>query len=368
MPAWYEIANPDDVASPALLVYPERVETNLRVMIETTGGAGRLFPHIKTHKLPEIVRMHQAHGIQKFKCATIAEAEMAADCGAQRVLLAYQPVGPNVARLIELITRFPQTKFGALVDNAASARALSTAAQARGVVVELLLDLNVGMNRTGIAPGPEAIEVYRLLATLPGISAGGLHAYDGHIHDLDAAERRTKTNTSFAEAEAFATQLKAQGLAVPRIVAGGTPTFPIHAREHAVECSPGTCVLMDMNSAEQMSGMGFVSAAVVLARVVSKPTPNRLCVDLGHKAIAAENPHPRVRFFGLEDAKAVMHSEEHLVLETPRAADFKVGDVLYGIPRHICPTVALHASVVVVRDGRAAERWKVVARDRVLSV
>ena len=135
-----------------------------------------------------------------------------------------------------------------------------------------------------------------------------------------------------------------------------------------VECSPGTCVFWDFGYADKLADMDYLIAALVLTRVVSKPGSNRLCLDLGHKAIAAENPQPRVRLLGLEDAAFVTHSEEHLVVETPRAAEFKVGDALFGIPRHICPTVALHSEAVVIRSGRAVERWKVTARERRLTI
>ena len=111
-----------------------------------------------------------------------------------------------------------------------------------------------------------------------------------------------------------------------------------------------------------------MSAVVLLTRVVSRPAPNRLCLDLGHKAVAAENPHPRVMLFGLEDATAVGHSEEHLVLETDRAGDFPVGSALYGVPWHVCPTVALYNDAVVVRQGRADVRWPVTARARTLTI
>jgi D-serine deaminase-like pyridoxal phosphate-dependent protein len=110
--------------------------------------------------------------------------------------------------------------------------------------------------------------------------------------------------------------------------------------------------------------MPFAPAALVLTRVVSKPGPNRLCLDLGHKAIASEMPQPRVEFLNLEDAKFVTHSEEHLVVETSRAAEFNLGDCLYGVPRHICPTVALHSEAVVIENGKSAAHWRVVARDR----
>jgi D-serine deaminase-like pyridoxal phosphate-dependent protein len=112
----------------------------------------------------------------------------------------------------------------------------------------------------------------------------------------------------------------------------------------------------------------FLPAAAVLTRVVSKPGPNRLCLDLGHKSIASEMPHPRVQFLNLPDAKAIAHSEEHLVVETAHANEFAVGDCLYGVPWHICPTVALHCEAIVVENGKATGRWKVVGRERRLTI
>jgi D-serine deaminase-like pyridoxal phosphate-dependent protein len=155
---------------------------------------------------------------------------------------------------------------------------------------------------------------------------------------------------------------------VPAIVAGGTPTFPIHAAHDDVDCSPGTCFFWDAGYTENLPDLDFQPAALVLTRVASKPGGQRVCLDLGHKAIAAENPHPRVRLFGLEDAVAVGHSEEHLVVETRRAADLQVGTPVYGMPWHICPTVALYNDAVVIRNGRSTGRWSILGRARRITV
>lgn len=361
--AWFEAENVGDIPSPGVLVYPDRVDANVRRMLAMAGGPDRLRPHVKTHKLPELVRLQQQHGIQQFKAATLAEAEMLAACGARHVLLAYQPVGPNVRRLLAAIGRYPDTRFAALVDNAVTARTLSEAAQAQRRGIELLVDIDCGMQRTGI-PAASAAELYRLLSQLPAVAVGGLHAYDGHIHDRDLATRSAEVRTAMAPVHALREALVWAGLSVPRLVAGGTPTFPIHARNRDVECSPGTCLLWDGWSADALPDLEFIPAAVVLTRVVSKPGPNRLCLDLGHKAIAAEMPPPRVHFPAVPDAVAVMHNEEHLVVSTARADVFAVGDALYGIPWHICPTMALHATATAVVGGRATASWRIVARDR----
>lgn len=365
---WFSVSNVNEIDSPALLIYPERVRENIRRMIAMAGGAERLCPHVKTHKLPQLVQMQLEMGITKYKCATIAEAEMVARAGAPDVLLAYQPVGPKLARLIQLTKQFPKTKFSALVDNKLSAREISSAAEAANIKIPLLLDIDCGMKRTGIPAGSEALELYQLIASLPGILAAGLHVYDGHIADSDLNEREKKCEAAFAPAAKLRDDILKIGLPVTRVVAGGTPTFPIHAKRKDVECSPGTCVLWDEGYGSRCRDMDFLHAAVVLTRVISKPGENRLCLDLGHKAIAAENPHPRLVFLNLPDAKAVMHSEEHLVVETSHAAKISVGEPIYGIPWHVCPTVALHAEAVIVEDGIAQTKWMIESRNRRLSV
>jgi len=337
-------------------------------MIEMAGGFERLRPHIKTHKMAEMIRLQLALGINKFKCATLAEAEMAAAAGAGDILLAYQPVGPNVDRFLKLSAHFASVRFSCLADNAGSIGNLSDAAARASTRVEVLLDLDIGQHRTGINPDKSALDLYRLIASLPALTPGGLHAYDGHIHNTDVTERTAACEAAYAPVEVLRRQIEHAGLPVPRIVAGGTPTFPMHARREGVECSPGTCVFWDAGYAQTLADLDFLPAAVLLSRVVSKPAANHLCLDLGHKAVASEMPHPRVVFLELTDAKPVMHSEEHLVVETSQADKFAVGDCLHGLPWHICPTVALHDEGVVVGKGRAGRGWKVAARGRTIAV
>ncbi|HTD85780.1 MAG TPA: D-TA family PLP-dependent enzyme [Candidatus Binatia bacterium] len=350
MDRWFEVGNVAEVDSPALLIYPDRVEENIRRMIAMVGGGReRLRPHIKTHKMPEIVRLQLAHGLKKCKCATIAEAEMAAQCGVEDILIAYQPVGPKVKRIARLIETFPSTRFSVVADDEEVLRSLPSN-------FDVLLDIDMGQHRTGVAPGAAA-RLYRL-------RSGGLHIYDGHLNLPDATERKEAWANAFAPVRTLIKELAP----VPRIVAGGTPTFAFWARETEFECSPGTAFLWDHSYGSKLRDLEFLPAALVLTRVVSKPSGNRLCLDLGHKAIAAESPHPRVHLLDLPEAIAVGHSEEHLVVETPRSEEFRVGDCLYGVPSHICPTVALHASAIVVKNGAACGTWKVAARDRILSI
>lgn len=368
MSAWYQISNEQEVASPALLIYEERVAGNIERMIEIVGSLDRLRPHVKTHKLQPLVEMQMRRGIQKFKCATLAEAEMCARAGAPDILLAMAPVGPNIGRFCELVRKFPAIALSTVGDDAGAIASLGAYARKRDMKVEVLLDLDCGQHRTGVAAGPKAEQIYRILCNTPGIRPGGLHAYDGHIIEGNLGDRGAKFDKALDPVQELRKKLLSDGLPIPRLVAGGSPTFPFHAAKRDRECSPGTTLLWDFTYSDHFPDLPFYCAATVLTRVISKPGLGKLCLDLGHKAIAAENPHPRVRLMGLENAEYVVHSEEHLVLETDKADNYKVGDVLYGIPRHICPTVALYSEAAVVRAGAVQEFWPITARARKITV
>jgi D-serine deaminase-like pyridoxal phosphate-dependent protein len=293
---------------------------------------------------------------------------MVAGCGAPDVLLAYQPVGPTARRLLELTERYPTTVFSVIGDDAGALHTLSSVFASVGRRISVLLDLDIGQHRTGVTPGREAVELYRTVSKLAGLEAGGLHAYDGHIHMSDVEERARACEEAFAPVAALKHELIAAGLPVPTVVTSGTPTFPMHIKRPEVQCSPGTTVLWDYGYATEFPDLDFLIAAVVMTRVVSKPGPRRLCLDLGHKAVASEMPHPRVFLPELPEAKFVAHNEEHLVLETDASDRYRVGDVLYGWPRHVCPTVNLHSEVWVASEGQARECWAVTARARRLTV
>jgi D-serine deaminase-like pyridoxal phosphate-dependent protein len=365
---WMRFENEADIPSPALVLHLERVQENLRRMVAIVGNPARLCPHIKTHKLPQILTLQLALGITKCKAATIAEAEMAAASCIPDVLLATQPVGPAISRLIRLIQAFPQIRFSAICDAPAIVAELGHAAVQCQTTLELLVDLDVGQARTGILPDQEAAQLAQQIHSTPGLRFGGIHAYDGHLHQSDLAQRTHACHQAFEPVWALRESLLSAGLPVLRVVVGGTPTFAIHARRPEVECSPGTCVLWDAGYAAKLPDLDFLPAATLLARVISHPGKNRLCLDLGHKAVASEMPHPRVVFPILPEAAVGAHSEEHLVLETERAGEFPVGTVLHGIPWHICPTVALHHEAVVVQNGRAELNWPIVGRARRITI
>lgn len=365
---WFQVVDADKIPTPSLLVYPARVKENIRRVIEMAGSADRLRPHVKTHKMPEVIKLQLAAGITKFKCSTIAEMEMVADCGASDILLAYQPVGPNIARLKALATKYPEIRFAALVDDFEIVRYLDAAFTGMPKPLDVYLDLDCGMHRTGIKPGGKAVDLYRLIHESKSLKVGGLHAYDGHNRAEEIEKRTAQCEVEFQIVRVLAEELRDEGMPVPEIVAGGSPSFPIHSQHDDVTCSPGTVFFWDYGSGTHFPDMDFLLAAILITRVVSKPLTNRICVDLGHKAIAAENPHPRVQFLNLMNAEAVMQSEEHLVLDSTNADEFSVGDLLYGVPRHICPTVALHDHAYTIHEGHLSGEWQVAARNRRLTI
>lgn len=369
MEEWYKISNIDAIDSPALVIYPDRVKRNIELLIGMIDDVNRLRPHIKTHKTKEAALLQMEAGIKKFKCATIAEAEMLGSIEAPDVLLAYQPIGPKVDRLIELIKKYPDTEFSCLVDDAEAANAIVTKASNARIVIPVYIDLNIGMNRTGISPDQKAFDLYKLCSSLRGINPVGLHAYDGHIHDKDFDTRKQKCDEAFTLVEKAKEEIKKSGLPEPITIAGGSPTFPIHAKRKNIECSPGTFIYWDAGYQQGLAEQPFLPAALVISRIISQPAKNIFCTDLGHKSIAAEKDlNHRIRFLNAADVKFMGQSEEHLVMQSDQPDHYKIGDVLYGLPFHICPTCSLYERALIAEDGKITGEWKIIARDRKISV
>jgi D-serine deaminase-like pyridoxal phosphate-dependent protein len=365
MRPWFAINDTATLDSPALVVYPERVKANIQLAISMVGDINRLRPHIKTNKSSGAINLMIAAGISKFKCATIAEAELLAQCGASDVLLAYQPSGPKLQRFISVIKQYRVTGFSCITDSLSAATEQSKAFAAAGLNVPVFIDLNVGMDRTGIVPGEEARQLYSFLSGAPGVTAAGLHAYDGHVRGEDLNARKKACDVAFDLVSDFKKQLEDARLNVPVIIAGGSPSFPIHAKRKGIECSPGTFIYWDKGYINGCPEQSFLPAALVISRIVSLPSPGKVCTDLGHKSIGSENEMGRrVFFLNADDLQPVSHSEEHLVADVPPGHSYKVGDVLYGLPWHICPTVALYERALTVENGNITGEWKHEARDR----
>lgn len=367
----YRIDDPSEIYSPALLFYKDLIRRNIATMVKIAGGPARLRPHIKTHKTREISRMKMEAGITKFKCATLAEAEMLAQIAAPDVLLAYNMVGPNCRRLASLIKKYPATRFSVIADHPDGLSQLSRAMLAAGAKVPVLLDLDVGQHRTGIAP-EAGLPVYEAIASLGGLIPDGLSVYDGHNHQDTLAERTEAVRNLLGPVLELRQTLESKGLPVPRLVCGGTPTFLAYAKLDlpGLECSPGTCVLHDHGYGSHFADLAdFVPAALLLTRVISRPTPQRITLDLGYKAVASDPPAgKRCVLLNIPDYEPVLQNEEHFVIETPAAGQFAPGDVVYALPTHICPTCAMHKEAYVIENGRVTGTWQIAARDRMLTV
>jgi D-serine deaminase-like pyridoxal phosphate-dependent protein len=313
-----------------------------------------------------LVRMQVRRGIRRFKCATIAEAEMSARSGGEHVLLSYPLVGPNIGRFIRLGERYGETRFYAAGDDREQLALLAAAARAAGREVPVLIDVNLGMNRTGAALGE--LEALCLdCAALKGIRLEGLHCYDGHFSIPGREEREAAVEGVMLRLEKTVETLKARGLDLPLLVMGGTPTFPCHAGRGTGYLSPGTCFVQDWGYASKYPDLDFVPGAALLCRVLSRPGPGLFTLDLGYKAISADQEGPRGLIVDLPAAKPAAHSEEHWVFrlegETP-----PVGTILYVLPAHICPTTALYPGAYVASGGRLAGYWETSARDRRISL
>lgn len=365
MTDWYSLSNIEQIDSPALIVYPDRMQKNINLLISMIDDVKRLRPHIKTHKNKESALMQLNAGIQKFKCATIAEAELLGTVHAPDVLLAYQPVGPKVDRFIQLIKQFPSTQFSCLVDHKKTAETIANKALQAGKVIHVFIDLNIGMNRTGIVPDDNALLLYEYCSKLKGIQVLGLHAYDGHIHEENFEERKKRCDEAYNKIDLLSKSIVALGFPEPKIIIGGSPTFPIHAKRKHIECSPGTFIYWDAGYQQILTEQAFSIAALVITRIISNPAPQIFCLDLGHKSIAAEKDIThRVRFLNAPDVEFIGQSEEHLVIRVPENHHYKIGDVFYGIPWHICPTVALYEKAWIAENQSVSKSWRIIARNR----
>jgi D-serine deaminase-like pyridoxal phosphate-dependent protein len=319
------------------------------------GNPNRLRPHIKTHKTKEGNDLFLAAGITKFKCATIAEAELLALSEAPDVLISMQLIGPNLERFKQLVSHYPKSKFSSIVDDAFAASELNRIFT--DLSTGVFVDLNMGMNRTGIKPS-KALALIQHIQTLPNVTLRGLHAYDGHIRDKVYEDRAKQVETDFTSFYELLGQLNHSDL---ELVVSGTPSFLVHHKNSQFTCSPGTFIFFDAGYAALFPENTFEFGVEIIARIISKPTDSTICIDLGHKSVAAENPiDNRVRFIDQPSWVLKSQSEEHGIVEVGDSSRYSIGEIVRMIPYHICPTVNLHSHLQVIDGGL----WEVKARNR----
>lgn len=365
----YTVSSVEDVMTPALVVYPEIIASNIeRTLALLSGDANRWRVHIKTAKLGYTLRMMIERGIFNFKCATTLELLVACQCGAADVLVAYPVIGANARRVQEIAEQFPAVRVSVLVENEEQAR------QWRGSRLGVFVDINPGMNRTGIDEGHGA-EVFNLAKAIgaAGLEFRGLHYYDGHRREPDEQKRTAAAHCGYDRLLEIVNEIERIGIRVPEVITAGTPTLPssisyegFRSAAFIHRVSPGTVVYCDATSLAQLSAKyGYRPAVLVLSRVVSHPRVGIVTCDGGHKSVSADSGVPTCVVLGHPELTPLSPSEEHLPLQVAEgAAGPKVGTLLYLLPRHICTTVNNFNDALVVRNGEIESMEKVSARGR----
>jgi D-serine deaminase-like pyridoxal phosphate-dependent protein len=364
-----EIAGLAALRTPALLIDLDAVEQNIGATLRLLGGdADRWRPHLKTAKLALTIGRLRAHGVRHAKCATTLELETACEAGFADVLLAYPAMGPHVATVRRLADRFPETAISALVEDPGMVEAW------RGAPVGLFIDVNPGMDRTGmhLYRPDDVLALAREIAET-GLRFAGLHFYDGHASTFPAGEAARRVHAGYDRLLGLVEHLRAAGCAVPEAITAGTPAFP-HAlrygrlREAGIRhrLSPGTVVYNDVSSLAQLPhDAGYRPAVFVLSRVVSHPTAARFTCDAGHKSVSADAGDPTCAVVGHPEYLPRHPSEEHLPVDVPAGAPLPpLGELLWLVPTHVCPTVNNFDHAVVVTGGAIQGLERVTARGR----
>jgi len=366
--ARYRIDDVGEILTPALVVYPEIVDANIVAALRLLGGrAERWRPHLKTAKLSFTIRRLVGHGVAHFKCATSLELLTACESGARDVLVAYPVVGANARRVREIADGERDTRVSALVE---AEEQLPAWEHGR---VGLFVDINPGMDRTGVDQRrSDAIVGLVRAMTERGIRFRGLHYYDGQPALDDPAERDALASRGYDRLLEIVGQVERAGFPVEEVVTAGTPALPcslsyrgFQTAAFAHRVSPGTIVYGDLTSLAQLPSAGFAPAALVVSTVVSRPTPGRVTCDAGHKAISADAGVPTCAVAGRPELVPGRPSEEHLPLDvTAGSRPPDLGETLYLVPRHVCPTVNNFDHALLASNGRIVGVERVSARGR----
>ncbi len=353
-----------EVDTPALLVDLEALERNLRRLGDRARELGvRIRPHAKTHKSPTIARKQIALGAVGVCCQKVSEAEALVAGGIGDVLVSNEVVGrPKLERLAALAR---EARVAVCVDEAENVAALGAAARAYGVVLDVLVEINVGANRCGVEPGEPALALAERVAGTSGLRLRGLQAYHGSAQHLRGyEERRTAIAAAALKAERTATLLKSRGLACEVVAGAGTGTYAFEGATGVYnELQAGSYVFMDADYAKNLAADGtpvreFEHALFVYATVMSKPSSERAVLDAGLKALSVDSGMPRL--LGREDAEYVRASDEHGVLRLKESnRPLAVGQKLRLIPGHCDPTVNLYDWYVGYRGERVEALWPI---------
>ena len=353
-----------EVDTPALVVDLDALEHNLSAMKTALRGGGvRLRAHAKAHKCPEIARLQVKSGAVGICVQKVSEAEIMVEAGLRDVFVSNQVVGAyKVKRLVQLGRR---ARIAACVDDARNVAELSAAADAAGVVIDVLVEINVGQDRCGVAPGDPALHLVQAVKSARFLRFAGLHAYHGSAqHMRSIAERRVAVEQAAAKARRTKELLASYHIGCETITGGGTGTFLFEAASDVFnEVQAGSYIFMDADYGRNAwDGFPpFRQSLFVLSTVMSTAVPGRVVVDAGLKALATDSGMPLIhRRNSLEYISA---SDEHGVINVADAREApKLGEKLRLVPGHCDPTVNLHDWIVGVRDDKVEALWPVAAR------
>jgi len=362
----YLINDASKLLTPALAIYPEIVDQNIAATIRLlSGDPNRWRPHVKTAKLQFIMHRLVQRGIGQAKCSTTVELSTACAAGFRDVLLAYPVVGGNALRVRELAAQNPQVQISVLAENPAQA------APWQGSRVGIFIDVNPGMDRTGIEQDhiPAILEVAAAIANA-GLAFRGLHYYDGHLTAPSLQEREKLAHYGYDRLMEIVHAVERSGFRVDEVITSGTPAFacaatyaPFRESSFVHRASPGTVVFNDASSLGQLPGeWGYQPAAIVVSTVVSHPHANVFTCDAGHKAVSADAGLPTCAVAGYPDCTPLKPSEEHLPIEVKSGRRPEIGEPVYLIPRHVCPTVNNFDDALIVESNRIAGMESVTAR------
>lgn len=336
-----------DVSTPALIVDVPAMTRNIARMAEFfADGPCRLRPHFKAHKTPEIARRQLAAGsVTGLTCATVSEAEVAAEFCSD-ILIANEVVSPDKCDRIAALAR--GATITVAVDSRCGVEAVASAARRAAVKVCVLVDVNVGQNRCGVAPGEAALELARHVHATQGVTLVGVMGYEGHAQAIaDRGERQAAATAAMLALVTTAALIKGRGLPCEVVSAGGTGTYDISGRvEGVTEIQAGSYALMDSDYGRL--DLPFEQALFVLSTIVSRPTDQRIVADCGHKACSKDHGVPQL--LGIDGAVVVGLNDEHATVSIPGDARVSVGDRIRIRPSHVDPTMSLH-DVVYAVDG-----------------
>jgi D-serine deaminase-like pyridoxal phosphate-dependent protein len=349
-----------DVPTPALIVDLAALDRNIARMARFfADGACRLRPHVKAHKTPAIARRQIAAGsCAGLTCATLREAEaVAAFC--DDILIANEIVtADKVSRAAVLASA--SRRVTVAVDSVEGVEALASAADAAGVTLGVLVDVNVGQMRCGVLPGEPALALASRVSNTRGLELRGVMGYEGHVQPVrDRAERTAQAQRAMASLVETAAQMRAAGLPCDIVSAGGTGTYDISGRVAGVtEIQAGSYALMDTDYGDV--GVPFEQAFFVLGTIVSRPAADRCVADAGHKSTTKDHALPRVH--GVDGAVVTSLNDEHATIAIPPGSTIRIGDRVRLVPSHTDPTMNLHDALYVFEGERVVDVWPIAAR------